>query len=76
MNTETIILEGEKIKFKEGALRKQMKLKKDEKLNKNKLNKIAKTETNKTFNMFGREYKATPLLKKRANFALVLMGKK
>jgi len=73
MAYETIELDGEKVKFKEGSMRKQMKLKPEEKLTESKLKKIAGTETGKMFKMFKREYKATPLLKKRANFALVLM---
>ena len=73
---ETIELDGEKVKFKEGALRKQLKLKPAEKLSKAMLNKVKKTEVGKEFKLFNRKYKMTKLMKKRINFAIVLMGRK
>ena len=68
--TETVELDGKQVKFKEGALRKQLKLKKDEKLTKPMIKKIINKEN---FKLFGRDYKMTPLMKKRFNFALTLM---
>ena len=47
VKTETVVLDGEKVKFKEGALRKQLKLKPAEKLSKAMLNKVKKTEVGK-----------------------------
>ena len=73
---ETIELEGEKVKFKEGALRKQLKLKPTQKLSKAMLNKVKKTEVGKTFELFKKKHKMTKLMKKRINFAIVLMGRK
>ena len=70
---ETVDIDGKKIKFKEGALRKQMKLKKNEEFTKAMLNKIKKVEVGKTFKAFKRSYKMTPLMKKRITFASVLM---
>ena len=67
---ETIELNGEKVKFKEGALRRQLKLKPSEKLSKMMIKKIINKEK---FKLFGREYKMTPLMKKRLNFAMTLM---
>ena len=76
MTTETVKLDGEKVTFKEGAMRKQMKMKATDTFTKSKLERIAKMETGKEFTMFGKKHKATPLLKRRANFALVLMKRK
>jgi hypothetical protein len=73
---ESVELDGEKVEFKEGAMRKQMKMKASDKLTKSKLERIAKMETGKKFKMFDKEHIATPLLKRRANFALTLMKKK
>jgi len=67
---ETIELDGKKVKFKEGALRKQLKLKPDEKLSRSMIKKII---DKKEFMLFKRKYKMTPLLKKRLNFAMTLM---
>ena len=67
---ETIELDGKKVKFKEGALRKMLKLKKDEKLSKAMIKKII---DKKEFTLFNRKYKMTPLMKKRLNFAMTLM---
>tara|TARA_R100001591_G_scaffold105354_1_gene113359 strand:- start:1928 stop:2347 length:420 start_codon:yes stop_codon:yes gene_type:complete len=67
---ETIELNGKQVKFKEGALRRQLKLKPDEKLSKPMIKKIINKEK---FKLFGRDYKMTPLLKKRLNFAMTLM---
>ena len=67
---ETIELDGKKVQFKEGALRRQLKLKPDEKLSKPMIKKIINKEK---FKLFGRDYKMTPLLKKRLNFAMTLM---
>ena len=70
---ETVEIDGEKIEFKEGALRKQLKLKKDFKLTKTILNKLKKVKDGEKFDLEGKSFKMTPLLKKRINFALVLM---
>ena len=67
---ETIELDGKKVKFKEGALRKQLKLKPNEKLSRSMIKKII---DKKEFMLFKRKYKMTPLLKKRLNFAMTLM---
>ena len=69
---ETIKLDGKKVQFKEGALRKMLKLKPNEKLSRPMIKKIINKEK---FKLFGREYKMTPLMKKRFNFALTLMKK-
>tara|TARA_R100000388_G_C7232678_1_gene155715 strand:+ start:1189 stop:1551 length:363 start_codon:yes stop_codon:yes gene_type:complete len=69
---ETIELDGKKVKFKEGALRKMLKLKPDEKLT---IPMIKKIINKNEFTLFKRRYKMTPLMKKRLNFAMTLMKK-
>tara|TARA_Y100001972_G_C7622577_1_gene312264 strand:- start:876 stop:1289 length:414 start_codon:yes stop_codon:yes gene_type:complete len=69
---ETIELDGKKVKFKEGALRKMLKLKPDEKLT---IPMIKKIINKNEFTLFKRKYKMTPLMKKRLNFAMTLMKK-
>jgi len=70
---ESVLLDDKVVKFREGALRRQMRLKPSEKFTRSQLLKIAKTPTNKMFTAFGREYKATRLLKQRAAFGATLM---
>lgn len=70
---ESIKLDGEKVQFKEGALRKMLKLKENEKLT---IPMIKKIIDKKEFTLFKRKYKMTPLMKKRLNFAMTLMKKK
>ncbi len=70
---ETVNIDGEKIKFKKGALRKQMKLKNGEEFTRAMLNKLKKVEVGKSFKAFNRTYKMTKLMKKRITFASVLM---
>ena len=70
---DSIKLNGKTVRYKPGAMRRQMALKTDEKLSSPKLRKIADLPTGKKFSMFGRQYTATPLLKRRASFGLTLM---
>jgi len=78
---ETIVLkkskgakETGKITFKEGTLRKQLKMKKGEKFTKGELTKIKKVDVGKTFSFHNRKYKMTKLLKSRVSLGLTLMG--
>ena len=71
--TGEAVLDGEKVKFKEGALRSQLKVGKDHKFTKTELNKLKKVKTGEKFMFHGKEFKMTPLMAKRINFALVLM---
>ncbi len=71
--TGEAVLDGEKVKFKEGALRSQLKVPKDHKFTKTELNKLKKVKTGEKFSFMGKEFKMTPLMAKRINFALVLM---
>ena len=70
---ESVLLDDKVVKFRPGALRRQMRLKPDERFTRSQLLKIADVPTNKMFRIFGREYKATPLLKQRAAFGATLM---
>lgn len=63
-------MEREPIEVKEGALRRQLGLKKDEKFNKKDLVRLSKVETGEMFEWRGKQKKMTKLLKKRVVFAL------
>ncbi len=71
----TITLEGEPIDFKQSALRTELKVPKDYKFTKPVLERLKKKETGDKFKFLDNEFKMTPLLKRRINFALVLMGR-
>jgi len=74
---EVAEIDGEKIEFKPGALRQQLGVPKEHTFKKMELRKLLKVENGEKFMFMGKEKKMTPLLKKRINFALVLMkGKK
>jgi hypothetical protein len=73
---EEVVIDGEKIKFKKGALHTQLKVPQSYTFTKSELNKIKKVENGQKFNFHGKEFKMTPLLKRRVAFALVLMGNK
>ncbi len=73
--TGEVILDGEKIKIKEGGLRSQLKVPKNHKFTKSELNKIKKIEIGEKFNFLGKEFKKTPLMSKRVNLAITLMKK-
>lgn len=74
--TGEVVLDGEKIKFKEGGLRQQLKVPKDYKFKISELKKLQKVKTGEKFDFLGKEFKKTPLMAKRINFAITLMGKK
>ena len=69
----TADLDGEEVKFKEGALHKQLKTPEGYKFKKSELEKMKKVENGDMVEFMGRKIKMTPLLKKRVSFALVLM---
>ena len=74
--TGEVVLDGEKIKFKEGGLRQQLKVPKDYKFKISELKKLQKVKTGEKFDFLGKEFKKTPLMAKRINFAITFMGKK
>jgi hypothetical protein len=59
--------------LKEGGLRRQLRLKKNEKFKIGELVKANKTEVGKMFEFRGNEYKMTPLLKKRITLGINLL---
>ena len=69
-DTETIVLDGKKIKFKGGALHRMLKIPEDEDIGIPNLRKIAKSEVGAEVTIKGKKFKVTPLMKKRAVFGL------
>ena len=74
--TETIKIGGKTIKFKKGALHKQLKIPLDEDIGNSNLRKIKKGEVGDMVRVKGKMFKITSLMKKRATFGLTLQGKK
>jgi len=70
--TETVTLDGEEVEFKEGTLRSQLKVPKDMKLTKAVLMRINKTDVGDSFDFNGRNFKMTPLMKKRVTLGINL----
>ncbi len=77
---ETIVLkkskgakEDGKITFKEGTLRRQLKLKSGEKFTKKELAGLKKKEIGTKFMFRGKEFKMTKLMKQRISLGLTLM---
>jgi len=73
---ESVLLDDKVVTYKPGAMRRQMRLSPTEKLSQAILKRLAGAKTGAMVKAFGRDYKATPLLKKRAQFALTLEGKR
>jgi hypothetical protein len=70
---ETIELDGERVTFKKGALRKMLKVPDDYEFKKPVLRKLQKIEVGDKFDFLGKTRTMTALMKKRINFALILM---
>ena len=62
----------EEIEFKEGTLRKMLRVPKDMKLTVPVLKKINKNEVGKEFTYNGKKFKMTPLMKKRVTLGINL----
>ena len=73
---ETAMLDGKKVKFRKGGLKQQLGLPIDQDIPKPLLNKLRKAEEGETVTYKKKKYKVTKLMKRRINFAFVLMGKK
>ena len=71
---ETIKIGKKKITFKEGTLRKQLKMKKNQKFTKSKLSILKKIAIGKKFKFNSYDFKMTKLLKQRINLGLTLMS--
>ena len=67
--TEEITIDGKKIKFEKGALRRALKIPANEKILMGDLKKANKTEIGKDFMYDGKKFKMTQLMKKRITFA-------
>lgn len=74
--TGEVVLDGEKVKFKEGGLRNQLKVPKDYKFKITELRRLAKINTGEKFSFLGKDFKMTKLMKQRINFGITLMSKK
>ena len=81
MKIETIVLNKKKgakmnstIKVKKGALRRQLKLKKDQEFSKSEINRLNKLQVGKTFKFKGKEFVMTKLMKQRVSLAKTMMG--
>ena len=74
--TGEVVLDGEKVKFKEGGLRNQLKVPKDYKFKITELRRLAKIPTGEKFSFLGKDFKMTKLMKQRINFGITLMSKK
>jgi hypothetical protein len=74
--TEEITIDGKKIKFEKGALRRALKVPANEKILMGDLKKANKTEIGKDFMYDGKKFKMTQLMKKRITFAITLMKMK
>ncbi len=74
-NMGEVVLDGKKIKFKEGALHRQLKVPEDQDIGITNLRKIKKAEVGAMVKIKGKTFKVTPLMKKRAVFGLNIMPK-
>ena len=78
---DTAILEDDsgkkqKVRFKKGALHRQLKIPEDQDIPKQLLRKLKKAEVGDSVVYKKKNYNVTTLMKRRVNFAFVLMGKK
>ena len=78
---DTAILEDDsgkkqKVRFKKGALHRQLKIPEDQDILKQLLRKLKKAEVGDSVVYKKKNYNVTTLMKRRVNFAFVLMGKK
>ncbi len=69
----TVELDGKKVSFKEGGLRKALKVGAEHKFKKGELRKANKTEVGESFEFHGKKHKMTSKLKKQITLALNLM---
>lgn len=69
---ESVVLDGKKIKFKGGALHRQLGVPEDKTIPKGLMTALRKAKVGDVV----QGHKVTALMKKRVNFAFTLMGKK
>lgn len=70
---EVVELDGEKVKFKRGGLRKALKVPDDYKFKKTELRKLSKIDNGSSFNFMGKKFKMTDKLKKQIVLGINLM---
>lgn len=71
--TEVVTLGGEKVEFKEGALRRQLKMRKNEKLTKPLIQKMLQVPKGGVIKPFDKPIRQTNTIRKRLQLALTLM---
>ena len=71
----TAELGGEKVAYREGALRRQLGLSASQKLTRASLDRLKKVEVGKDFSLFGKKHRMTGLMKQRVSLGRTLMGK-
>ena len=71
----TAELGGEKVAYREGALRRQLGLRADQKLTKASLDRLKKVEVGSMFTLFGKKHRMSALMKQRVSLGRTLMGK-
>lgn len=69
----TVKVDGQQIDFKQGALRKQLKVPEAHKFTKSELSKLKKIPIGESFDFLGNQFKMTRLLKRRITLAMILM---
>ncbi len=72
---ETVELDGEKVSFKKGGLKKSLKVGDDYTFKRSELNKLKKVENGESFMFHKKKMKMTPKLKKQIVLGLNLMKK-
>mgnify|MGYP003641275356 CR=1 FL=1 len=72
---ETVKLDGEKVRFRKGALHRQLKVPEDEDIGNANLRKIKAAKVGSKIKIKGNTFTVTELMKKRANLGLNLQGK-
>tara|TARA_Y100000361_G_C11013652_1_gene265711 strand:- start:49 stop:510 length:462 start_codon:yes stop_codon:yes gene_type:complete len=72
---ETVELDGEKVSFRKGGLKKSLKVGDDYTFKRSELNKLKKVENGEMFTFHSKKMKMTPKLKKQIVLGLNLMKK-
>ena len=73
---EVVELDGEKVKFQKGGLKKSLGVKEDYTFSKAELERLKKHEVGKKFKYKGKDMTMTAKLKKQITLALTLMSSK
>jgi hypothetical protein len=71
----TAKLGGEKVAYREGALRRQLGLTASQKFTRASLDRLKKVEVGSMFTLFGRQHRMSALMKQRVSLGRTLMGR-